>query len=85
MDDATDIGTAQFMVRNGPSAAFRLEINAQIASLEYPLGRLYIKDRDGNDVNLRLNAVAQWVQNNMLCGVEEIKVINLDSNLSSSK
>ena len=61
VEDANDIGTAQFMVRNGPSTASRLEINAQIASLEHPLGRSYIKDHDGNDVNLRPNAAAQRV------------------------
>ena len=54
-------------------------------SAQHPLGRSYIKDQDGNDVNLRLNAAVKRVRNNSLCGVDDIEVIDLDSKVSSSK
>ena len=56
----------------------------EIAALEHPLGRSYIKDREGNDVNLRPNAAAQRVRNNMLCGVSDIEVIDVASSKCSS-
>ena len=84
VEDATNIGTAQFMVRNGPDTAARATIGSQVTALEHPLGRSFIKDRDGNDVNLRPNAAAQRVRNNMLCDVDDIEVIDVASSKCSS-
>ena len=82
VEEAEDVGTAQYMVRNMPNNATVQAIDNQITQLEHPLGRSFIRDLEGNDINLRPNAASQRVRNNKLCDVE---VIDLDSKPSSSK
>ena len=82
VEEAEDVGTAQYMVRNMPNNATVQAIDTQITQLEHPLGRSFVQDLEGRDINLHPNAASQRVRNNKLCDVE---VIDLDSKLSSSK
>ena len=63
----------------------RAEIETNIARLEHPLGRSFIRSFDGNNLNVRPNAAVQRIRNNMLCDVDAIEIIDLDTKLSASK
>ena len=88
-EEARDLGAAQFMVRNIPNNSTRIEVATQIARLEHPLGRGYIRDLDGNTISLKADAAAQRARNNKLDGIDVIdldsatEVIELDSKCSS--
>jgi len=75
-EKARDIGTSQFMVRNVPNTATRINVAAQIARLEHPSGCGYICDLDGNSISLKPDAAAQRAWNSQL---DEIDVINVNS------
>lgn len=84
-EEATDIGTSQFILSNAPSRTATGDIQYHISKLGHHLGRGYIRDLNENDINLRPNAVAQWVSNKRLADIEDIEVIKFDSKPSSSK
>ena len=80
--DATDFGTAQFMISNPPTRDARNIIERQICSLQNPKGPTFIQDANGATIDLRPDGAQQRFRNNKLEGSDPVEVIELDDDVS---